>query len=258
MIKIAVIDLDNTLLRSDKTISEYTVSVLRQCQSNGIKIVYATARSAQAAARFVDFYTPDVFIGYGGALTKTPADNKIISRIDIPADVVSGIINDCLASPDIMTILAINEYVALTNRPKVLDDKNSSHYKYSDFTNIGNCNFLKITVQAASLTPVKKIAAQYPLCDLTWYYGEDLYKLANRDATKWNAIKTVAAHYNIGVDSIAAFGDDTIDLEMIEKCGVGVAVENAIDEVKAAADYICASNDDDGVARWLNDTVIKS
>jgi hydroxymethylpyrimidine pyrophosphatase-like HAD family hydrolase len=43
---------------------------------------------------------------------------------------------------------------------------------------------------------------------------------------------------------------------MVAKSGIGVAVGNAIPEVKAAADYICASNDDDGVAKWLEENAL--
>lgn len=67
-IKMIVTDLDNTLLRSDKSISKYTISIFSKCQKKGIKVVFATARSKQAAARFLDMFMPDVFIGYGGAL----------------------------------------------------------------------------------------------------------------------------------------------------------------------------------------------
>ena len=50
---------------------------------------------------------------------------------------------------------------------------------------------------------------------------------------------------------LVAFGDDMNDLEMIKNCGTGVAVENALDEIKNVAKYICGTNNDDGVAKWL-------
>jgi hydroxymethylpyrimidine pyrophosphatase-like HAD family hydrolase len=53
-----------------------------------------------------------------------------------------------------------------------------------------------------------------------------------------------------------SFGDDKNDLEMIKRCGIGVAVENALDEVKNVAKYVCKSNNDDGVARWLEEYIL--
>jgi len=113
-----VTDLDNTLLRSDKTISDYTISVLKKCQSKGVKVVFATARSAQASTRFLDKFMPDIFVGYGGALVS--AGKEAIHRVAIPAKISSQIIKECLLSPEVLSILAINESVALTNDKKFM------------------------------------------------------------------------------------------------------------------------------------------
>ena len=50
---------------------------------------------------------------------------------------------------------------------------------------------------------------------------------------------------------MAAFGDDFVDIEMIKLCGTGVAVDNAITEVKEAADYVTDSSEKDGVAKFI-------
>ena len=249
MVKMIITDLDNTLLRSEKYISEYTISVLKKCQTKGIKIVFATARSTQSASRIIEQFEPDIFVGYGGALVQT--GEKVIHRFDIPADISSKLINECLQAPEISSILAINESIALTNDTSQLEVKDSSHYKYFDFKENNNMSYLKISLVATNPCVVENIAANYPMCDMLRYTGEDLYRFANRDAVKWNAIKSIAKHYNICTDTIVAFGDDINDLEMLSKCGTGVAVENAIDSVKAVADYICDTNDNDGVAKWL-------
>ena len=254
MTKIIVTDLDNTLLRSDKHISGYTISTLKRCRSKDIKIIFATARSTQAASRILKQFMPDVFIGYGGALVQ--AGDKVIHRFDIPADVSSQLINECLQTPEITSILAINESVALTNNVLVLQEKDSSHYKYFDFAKGNNLSYLKISLVSTYPGIIEGIAANYPMCDMLRYTGEDLYRFANRDALKWNAVKAVAGYYNVGTDMFAAFGDDVNDLEMLEKCGIGVAVENAVDSVKAVAAYICGANDDDGVAKWLEERIL--
>ena len=251
--KMIVTDLDNTLIRSDRTISKYTVSVLKKCQAKKIKTVFATARSTQAASKFLDIFTPDIFIGYGGALSL--AGNKVISRFDIPADISYQLINDCLREPEIKYVLAINESVAFTNRidPADLD---ASHYKYTDFTVKNGLSYLKISPRSDNPEAVGRIAAKYPMCDMLRYTGEDIYRFANRNAVKWNAVKAAADYYDIDTDMIAAFGDDINDFEMLRDCGIGVAVANAIDEVKAAADYICDTNDNDGVAKWLEERIL--
>ncbi|MCL2815898.1 MAG: HAD family hydrolase [Oscillospiraceae bacterium] len=252
-IKMIVTDLDNTLLRSDKSISDYTVSILSSCQAKDIKVVFATARSTQASSKFFEMFTPDIFIGYGGALAY--ANEKVINRFDISADISFQLINDCLKEPEITSILAINESAAFTNRLDTLDSE-SSHYKYTDFTVKNNQSYLKISLRAANPGIVERIALNYPMCDMLRYTGEDLYRFANRSAVKWNAVNAVADYYNINTDMIAAFGDDINDLEMLKHCGIGIAVANAVDEVKAVADYICDTNDNDGAAKWLEEKIL--
>jgi Cof subfamily protein (haloacid dehalogenase superfamily) len=252
-IKMIVTDLDNTLIRSDGTISEYTVSTLKKCQKKGIIMVFATARSTQAASRFLDIFMPNVFIGYGGALSIAGGD--VISRFDIPADISYQLINDCLCEPEIKYVLAINETVAFTNRIDV-SDLYASHYKLTDFTIKNNLSYLKISSRSDNPEAVGCIAKKYPMCDMLRYKGEDIYRFANRNAIKWYAVKEAADYYGIDINFISAFGDDVNDLEMIENCGIGVAVANAIDEVKAVADCICNTNDNDGVAKWLEENVL--
>ena len=94
------------------------------------------------------------------------------------------------------------------------------------------------------------------MLDLLHYKGEDLYRFANINAVKWKAIKAVSDFYNIDTNMFVAFGDDKNDLEMIKNCGIGIAVENAIDEVKNVAKYICETNNNDGVAKWLEKYIL--
>ncbi|MDD4295902.1 MAG: HAD family hydrolase [Ruminiclostridium sp.] len=253
MIKMIITDLDNTLLRSDKSISEYTISTLMKYQDKGIKVGFATARSKQSSSRFLNQFTPDIFIGYGGAISF--AGEEVISRFDIPADISSQLINKCLQEPDILYVHATNESVAYTNRVDT-SDADLSHYKYVDFSLNDNISYLKISIVASNPHVVERIASNFPMLDLLRYTGENLYRFANRNAVKWNAVKAVAEYYNINTDMVVAFGDDINDLEMIKNCGVGVAVKNGIEEVKSVAKFICDISDNDGVAKWLEERIL--
>ena len=63
---------------------------------------------------------------------------------------------------------------------------------------------------------------------------------------------------NISLNEIVAFGDDKNDMEMLKMCGIGIAVDNAISDVKAIADCVTLSNDENGVAEWLAKNVLMS
>jgi len=256
MTKVIVLDLDNTLLRNDKNISGYTIGVLEKCQAVGIKIAFATARSTQSSSRILAQFRPDIFVGYGGAVVLE--SDQVIHQFDISAEVASQVIKECLATPEIVSILAINESIALTNNLEKLAEKDSSHYRYADFLDDNKHSYLKITLVAHEPDAVEKIVASYPMLKMMRYTGEDLYTLASGDALKWNALKAVAKHYGIDTDAFLAFGDDVNDLEMVANCGIGIAVANAIDGVKAVADYVCDTNDNDGVAKWIDEYVLKA
>jgi len=252
-IKMIVTDLDETLLHTDKSISEYTISILEKCRAKGIKIVFATARSTQSASKMLKQFTPDIFIGYGGALVL--ANEKVIHRFDISADISSNLINDCLKDPEIMHVLATNENVSYTNKTNP-EDKRMSHYHEFDFSTNNNISYLKISIISDNPNSVEKIALAYPELDFLHYKGENFYRFANKNAVKWNAIKAVSDFYNINTDMFVAFGDDMNDLEMIKNCGIGVAVDNALDAVKNVAKYTCETNNNDGVAKWLEKNII--
>lgn len=253
MIKLIVTDLDNTLLRSDKTISGYTASVLQKCREKGIMTAYATARSRQSASRFIDMFAPDIFIGYGGAAAF--AGDEVICRFAIPADVSARLIARCLQEPGILCVNAINETVAYTNRTKE-PGSDFTHYECVDFSQHKDTNYLKVSLVSSDPCAVERIVSNFSTLSFLRYTGEDLYSIGDRSADKWNAVKAVAEYFDIDTDMVAAFGDDINDLEMVKNCGIGVAVENAIEAVKAVAKYICDTNDNDGVAKWLEEHIL--
>ena len=69
------------------------------------------------------------------------------------------------------------------------------------------------------------------------------------NSDKETALKTLVEYIGIDLSDVVAFGDDINDLGMLKLAGTAVAVSNAIDEVKAVADHITESNDQDGVAK---------
>ena len=108
----------------------------------------------------------------------------------------------------------------------------------------------KIVAELASEDMARSIAESFG-CKLQCYRGENWYGFLPKGAGKTAAIRTLAEKCGIALHEIAAFGDDRNDMEMLEMCGTGVAVSNAVDEVLDIADEVTGSNDEDGVAVWL-------
>ena len=78
-----------------------------------------------------------------------------------------------------------------------------------------------------------------------------LVQIMSKDANKRNGVKVMLNAFGIAPEEAVYFGDDFDDAEAMQLCGLGVAVSNAIPEVKAVADEIAESNDADGVAKWI-------
>lgn|GEM_PF-384466 len=252
-IKLIVTDLDNTLLRKDKGISKYTAHIFKLCRNKGIKIVFATARPERATRKFQSIVPCDYIISNNGATIN--CGDKMIKNLLIPPAVVDEVMAKFLSSKEISLIC--------------LEDGKSLHTNYSgppweDGWNPVYTNFAdgvypdtpKISVECKDSEFLPKLIEPFP--DLHMYFnnGEDWHQIMHKDAAKLNGIRHIVEMLGISLSEVIAFGDDYNDVEMLKACGIGVAVQNAIDQAKAAADYICESNDDDGVAKWLFERII--
>ena len=83
-------------------------------------------------------------------------------------------------------------------------------------------------------------------------------EILSPESTKGSAAKVLLEHYGLNPKQAVAFGDSDVDLDMLQYCGLGVAMGNASRQVKEAADYVTASNDQEGVYIALNSLRLKA
>lgn len=256
-IKMIVTDLDRTLLHPDKTISAYTADVLRRCQERGIKVVFATARSENSCKRFIEQVRPDAIISNGGAMVRI--GEEMIYRAAIDMNTSNNLLSACLSKRNIGYITVDTDNGYFVNKP--VDENDPGWFEYLpafhvDFSNGLGCNAYKITVEITDEPTAYEIASLFPTVGVIPFSGEGWYRYADEKATKWCGIKALSEYSCVSIEEISAFGDDFNDLEMLKNCGIGVAVANAIDEVKSVADFVCDTNDNDGVAKWIEVNVL--
>lgn len=254
-IKMIVCDLDKTLLRTDGTFSAYTLDILEKCRSKGILLAFATARPKMTVRRFVDVVRPDIVITDGGALARI--GDEVIYHAMLSKPIANKIIHILRNSDHVGFITASSDHGYLTNYP-ISPEEDTSAADYiltnTDFSKEINFDIYKITPEILNFEVVEEITA-LPNIAFMPFAGEKWGTFTHSEATKWQSIQKAAHHLNIDINNIAAFGDDFGDIEMLRGCGIGVAVENAIPEVKAIADQICDTNDNDGVAKWLEENL---
>ena len=254
--KLLLFDLDGTLLQSDKTISQRTLSVLRKCRQEGILIGVSTSRSEQNSLVYLNELMPDILISSGGALVKygteyiykadfSVAETKAI--IDLARSVCG---NDCEITIDTIDAHYWNYKVD----PKKLDQRWGDSI-YTDFSDFSECA-LKMCVEIFEKDKANELADRLSYCDCIRFSDGNWYKFTKKNVTKEQAIRKITEVCGFGTVSIIAFGDDYADIGMLELCGTGVAMGNAIEEVQERADVVIGSNDEDGIAVFLENEVI--
>jgi hydroxymethylpyrimidine pyrophosphatase-like HAD family hydrolase len=86
-------------------------------------------------------------------------------------------------------------------------------------------------------------------------YGVEVLEVFDPAVNKWKGVLHVAARHGIRPEQIVAIGDDVNDLPMIRQAGLGVAMGNSRSEVRAAARLVIKSNQEDGLAEFLEELV---
>ncbi len=128
-----------------------------------------------------------------------------------------------------------------------------AHGVQYDFAKPLDGDVLKLVIQLADEGERQMALRSFAHMEVHNYTGAAWVFFAAAGATKWQGLLDVAEDMGIAPANIAAFGDDTGDLEMLQNSSIGVAVANAIPEALAAATAHCAHCDEDGVARWLEE-----
>ncbi len=254
--KLILLDLDGTLLRDDKTISDYTLKTLNACKKLGYLIGISTARGESNARQYIASLNPDIIISSSGALVKN--NDKIIGCFEFAEKETERLIGYSLELTDNkceITVDTVDKHYWNYKQDPHIMSPDWGNVIYTDYSNFSERS-LKICVELDNEFLARQIANCIPDCDWAHFSDGNWYKFTKATATKSNAIKAVSDSLGILKENIIAFGDDFVDIEMIKMCGIGIAMGNAIDEVKNTADFVAADNNNDGVAKWLEENVI--
>lgn len=249
--KLLLFDLDDTLLRSDKTISKHTLEVLEQCREIGYLIGVSTSRGETNSLLYIAELHPDVVICSGGAVVKYK--DQYVYTAEFTEEETNQMIHtvwDICGSECKMTIDTLNAHFWSFRRSRDEIDASWADTIFADFSNL-NERALKLCAEIFQPELAKQLAEALPDCDCIKFVDGEWYKFTQKEATKENAIKKFSEISGIPLSDVIAFGDDLPDIGMLKLCGTGVAMGNAVAEVKAAADVVIGTNDEDGIAEYL-------
>lgn len=255
--KILSFDLDGTLLRDNKTVSDFSKDVLLKCKGNGKTLIFNSARPPRLIYEVLpEEFHGDIIISSNGALINRGEETIFKNFISVEN------------TRNIIKYLEDNHREVYFSVEQGRDSY-TSYYDMEfnkemfavkvDFDGIELKGTPKFLVRVGSMTEreIEEFVSILPKeCTFLLTDGGEFAQIMAAGNTKLSGIKRILAMEDQHIDDVVAFGDDHNDLEIIRECGLGVAMGNAENAIKNVADYIALSNEEDGVAKFLFEKVI--
>ena len=257
------LDLDGTLLKDDKTISERNKKAIKNAREDGHIVMIATGRPFRSSEMYyheLQLNTP--IVNFNGAFVHHPLDKKWgVHHSPLSIDVAKDIV-EALESFTFHNIIA-----------EVIDDLYFHYHdeKLIDIFGLGEPSittgdlrrFLKksptsmlIHTDETELRSIRSHLSEVHaevIDHRSWAAPFHVIEIVKAGLNKAVGLKKAADHFQIPAERIIAFGDEDNDLDMLEYAGKGIAMGNGIAEVKNIANEVTLSNEEDGIAVYLND-----
>ncbi|MFA9555861.1 Cof-type HAD-IIB family hydrolase [Evansella sp. AB-rgal1] len=261
---IIALDLDGTLLTDDKKISIRNKTVISKLRELGHKVVIATGRPYRASkVYYQELLLDSPMVNFNGAFTHHPTNPTIFESEHTPIDqkTAKAIIETCEAFRVQNIMVEIIDEYYLRYRDKGFEDTFTLGQTPIDYGNLhtllqedptslliypedNNHKALKDMLHSAHAEVIEQ---------RSWGAPFNVIEIVKSGLSKAVGLKRISDFYQIPKDRIIAFGDEDNDLEMLEYVGCGVAMGNAIDELKAIANEKTVTNEEDGIAVFLED-----
>ena len=264
-----VSDLDGTLLRKNETLSTYTIKTINTLTASGMLFSYATARSLNTAKKVTEgLNTHFPLIIYNGAFVKDNITEEILIANYFEEDVYE-VLKDLFAHEIYPIIYSYQNNIekfsyipkkATSGMQAFLNsrrgDKRTNIVTAESELMDGNLFYITCIDKPEKLEPFyHKYKNKYHVVyQKDIYTGEQWLEIMPFAASKANAIKQLQEL--LECDRVVAFGDGRNDIDMFELADESYAVQNADEQLKRYATSVISSNDEDGVAHWLEDNYI--
>ncbi len=264
-----VTDLDGTLLNSNSSISPYTLKVINQLVEEGIHFTYATARSLSSASIVTKGLSTKIpVIAYNGTIIFDASNGEILASNSFTREAIEYV-KRLLTAHDIYPLVysfvnkeekvswvttKVNEgmkhYLSLRQGDRRLRPLPQKQGLYD-----GNVFYFTCIGEPEELAPIYDILSKDSryTCTIQQELNRTEYwcEIMPRKATKAEGVKILKELYNF--DYVISFGDAINDIPMFEISDEAYAVANAVDTLKEVATGIIRSNDEDGVAKCIQE-----
>lgn len=267
MYRMVVTDLDGTLLNNKKQVSEGNRKAIQKLKDQDVRFVMATGRSDVMTRAYTNkIENAEIVIGCDGAIIRNIRTGKILYENHISSETCHKTFKICqkygldyyvFAKDELVSDDPQNERFLLHQKfnQTVEEDEQIPMQVVEDLDQYVNDHIVyKIVVShdnTSYLDEVADVIKKETDADAI-RSGKRVLAVKARGVSKAEAIKKLAQVLNIQIKDIIAFGDEVNDMEMLRLVGLGIAMENADDVVKEAANQIAGNNDEDGVGKALD------
>jgi len=251
-IDLIALDLDGTLLNSDEHVSLRNRAAIKRALDAGIRVVLVTGRGVDVPARIaLDLGLNVPVICAHGALTKDFVAHRTLGHLPVPLVHAKPLVEHAERHDLDLAIYTSERFYRLHGKRVYMADMTGpGWHAVGSFAPLLEeaPTFLRF-LGRDSVQAVRERFAHLPLHfkHETWGAFEEC-AVTSLEATKENALRHLCDHLRIPASRVLALGDSRNDVPMLRWAGVGVAMENALPEVKAAVTHVTARHDADGVA----------
>ncbi|HNU80011.1 MAG TPA: Cof-type HAD-IIB family hydrolase [Bacillota bacterium] len=268
--KMLVTDMDYTLLNKEKRVSDRNREALRRAMEKGVHMVVATGRiytSARIYAKLLGLDTP--IIASNGALIKDAS--KTIFRGILSQDTVREMLRLChkygiychfFTENTIYSEKLINVSLRYTEWNKYMGEEDQVKIRIVDdgeeIIEAAKSEVLKAVVFDDDDEKIQKLRdgiMETGIVSVSQSMKHNL-EVMNKGVTKGNAVRILAQMYGINREEVIAIGDNENDISMIEYAGLGIAMGNAEECLKRAADHVTGDYQEDGVAEAIEKFIL--
>lgn len=262
-IRLVAIDVDFTLIGSDLKIRDRTKAAIRAAAEAGCIVTLASGRMFRATAPFAEELGIDApLITYDGALIKAAKTHEVISHRPVSLEQAREVVAYAQQEG-----LHLNVYMDDTLYVERYDEEALSYMAHAkvEAVAVGDLNTFVNRAPTKLLIITSKEDVDRRLPEFKARFGDRLHVVRSMPryveftaagVSKGSALAILARHLDVPRSEVMALGDSENDISMLEYAGIGVAVRNAADEVKKAADYVTENQSGDGVAEAISRFVL--
>ncbi|QZN93533.1 Cof-type HAD-IIB family hydrolase [Limosilactobacillus panis] len=259
MIKMIALDLDNTLLNSNKEISPRNEAVLKKLHQQGIHVVLCTGRPINAIWPYIEQLgltdSDDYTITFNGGLVINNRTKDHLYEMGMDKHDLAPLLHFVNVHHIPLNVLDFDQVFELNDFPGSIYRSVLKNIKFRNIkaTQLPEETFSKavMAISPKKLTPIiKKLPAELKKHYHAVQSQAMIMEFLPIGVNKAAGLKVLLKHFGDGFSNLMSFGDADNDLEMIKAARQGIVMANGLPAVKKVATAITDTNDDDGVATY--------